>query len=128
VEADLCPAPAHLAKAEEQRVEVLIAALQGSMWAHAGLLREESSLRQGFAALSAIEASLKEVTASGRISRRLAEAQALSRVARAILVSGLARTESRGAHFRSDHPQRDDANFKRHSVVSSDNSVRFEEW
>ncbi len=128
VEPDPGPAAAHLTAAEEERVEALIAALQASMWAHAGLLREESSLRQGFAALSAIEASLKEVTASGRISRRLAEAQALSRVARAILVSALARTESRGAHFRSDHSHRDDAHFKKHSIVGADDSIRFEEW
>ncbi|MGH9563128.1 MAG: L-aspartate oxidase, partial [Terracidiphilus sp.] len=128
VEPDPGPAPAHLTVAEEERVEALIAELQASMWAHAGLLREESSLRHGFTALGAVEAGLSEIAATGRTSRRLAEAQALSRVARAILVSALARTESRGAHFRSDHPRHDDVNFKKHSVIGGDGSVRFEEW
>ena len=64
----------------------------------------------------------------GRTSRRLAEAQALSRVAHAILTSALARTESRGAHFRSDHPRHDDANFQKHSVLGRDARVRFEAW
>ena len=41
----------------------------------------------------------------GREGRRLAEALAMSRVAHAILASALARTESRGAHFRNDFPQ-----------------------
>ena len=90
------------------------------MWAHAGLLREESSLRQGLAAQAACEAALAEIAASGRASRRLAEAQSLSRVAHAILVSALARTESRGAHFRNDFPRRDDANFRKHSVLGRD--------
>lgn len=122
------PAPAHLTTAEEERVEALIAALQTSMWAHAGLLREASSLRQGFVDLSAIDASLNEIATTDRTSRRLAEAQALSRVARVILFSALARTESRGAHFRSDHPRHDDANFKKHSIIAPGDNVRFEEW
>jgi succinate dehydrogenase/fumarate reductase flavoprotein subunit len=113
---------------EEERVENLIAALQASMWANAGLLREAPSLRQGLAAQAACEATLTEIALSGHASRRLAEAQALSRVAQAILVSAVARTESRGAHFRSDHPRRDDANFRKHSVIGRDGSVRFEAW
>jgi L-aspartate oxidase len=122
------PASKHLLAKEEKRVEELIAGLQASMWAHAGLLREESSLRQGLAAQAACEAALAEIAASGRTSRRLAEAQSLSRVAHAILVSALARTESRGAHFRNDHPQHDDANFRKHSVLGRDGKVRFEQW
>ena len=52
----------------------------------------------------------------------------MSRVAKAILGSALARTESRGAHFRSDYPQRNDAEFQKHSVVGGDGVVRFESW
>jgi L-aspartate oxidase len=122
------PAPMPLPATEEERVENLIAALQASMWANAGLLREAPSLRQGLAAQAACEATLTEIALSGHASRRLAEAQALSRVAQAILVSAVARTESRGAHFRSDHPRRDDANFRKHSVIGRDGSVRFEAW
>ena len=118
------PVPAN----DDQRVESLIAILQASMWINAGLLREESSLRQGLAAQAACQASLAEIAAQGQSSRRLAEAQAMSRVAHSILVSALARTESRGAHFRSDHPDRDDERFQKHSVIERDGRVRFEEW
>jgi fumarate reductase flavoprotein subunit len=38
-------------------------------------------------------------------------------VAEAIVASALNRTESRGAHQRTDHPKRDDANFLAHSLV-----------
>jgi L-aspartate oxidase len=113
---------------EEQRVEETVARLQSAMWAYAGLLRDEPLLRQGMAVLAECEAELAEVSQSGRSGRRLVEARALSRVARVILKSALARTESRGAHFRNDFPERDDWEFERHSVIRRDGSVEFEEW
>jgi succinate dehydrogenase / fumarate reductase flavoprotein subunit len=33
------------------------------------------------------------------------------------VVSGEARTESRGAHSRDDHPQRDDVNWMKHTLA-----------
>ena len=118
----------HLPLSEEALVEALIFQLQADMWAYAGLLREESTLRRGIAAQAECEAALKEIARHGQSSRRLREAQAMSRVAHAILHSALARTESRGAHFRNDYPQRDDQNFQRHSVLAGDARVAFEEW
>jgi L-aspartate oxidase len=122
------PAPRHLTAKEQNRVQDLIAALRTSMWTHAGLLRDESSLLQGLAAIAACEAALAEIAAGGRTSRRLAEAQAMCRVARSILISALARTESRGAHFRSDYPCHDDVNFQKHSAIGLNGRVRFEAW
>jgi len=122
------PTPASLSVAEESRVEKLIASLQASMWVHAGLLRHQSTLREGLAAQTACAASLAEIASQGKGSRRLFEAQALNRVAHAILQSALARTESRGAHFRNDHPQRDDQNFRKHSVFDTGGQVTFEQW
>ena len=121
-------APGRLAASEEAQVEELIGRLQSNMWANAGLLRDEETLRRGMRLHAECEASFFEVVHQGNFSRRLAEAQSLSRIASAILLSALARTESRGAHFRNDHPTRDDRNFQRHSVLASDGSVVFEEW
>jgi L-aspartate oxidase len=120
--------PTLLLQREEELVEIYITKLQRAMWAHAGLLRDEPSIFQGQSDLAECETGIEHLLQQGRTSRRLAEAQALSRVAHAILVSALARTESRGAHFRSDHPHHDDANFKKHSVVDCDGMVRFEQW
>jgi len=113
---------------ENNCVEILIHDLQKAMWADAGLLRHECTLRRGLSAQAECEAALGRFQQEGKTSRRLLEGLALSSVARGMLVSALARTESRGAHFRNDHPHRDDANFRAHSVLLRDAEVAFEVW
>jgi L-aspartate oxidase len=124
VEADLVA----LTPAEEGLVEELIVNLQTSMWTYAGLLRQESALLEGVAAQEACAKALTKFAEQGKESRRLAEAQAMSRVAHAILYSALARTESRGAHYRNDFPRRDDEHFMKHSILGRGEQVVFEKW
>jgi succinate dehydrogenase / fumarate reductase flavoprotein subunit len=45
------------------------------------------------------------------------ELQSLLDVAETIVASALARQESRGAHYRSDFPKRDDAQWLKHTVA-----------
>jgi succinate dehydrogenase/fumarate reductase flavoprotein subunit len=120
--------PVPLTAEEEDHLEKLIAELQAAMWSYAGLLRGNFPLLEGFASQQEFTDGLKKLLDHGKASRRLAEAQAMSRVANAILHSALARTESRGAHFRNDFPKRDDENFSKHSALRSDGKVTFEEW
>ena len=120
--------PAPLTAAESAQLEQIIASLQASMWSYAGLLREESTLLAGFKAQQDCAAGIAALAATGKGSRRLSEALALSRVAHAILASALARTESRGAHYRNDFPHRDDEHFRKHSVLKPDGKIVFEEW
>jgi L-aspartate oxidase len=117
-----------LSSQEKKQVEAVIGRLQAGMWANAGLLREEETLRQGLAVQSVCADELAELTGQGKRSRRLAEGRGMCRVANAILQAALARTESRGAHFRKDYPKRDDVNFLKHSVMGGDGRVGFEEW
>lgn len=112
----------------DEAAERVIADLQSAMWTHAGLLRDADSLRLGLAAQAGCGACAAELAASSLSSRRAGEAQSLCRVAGAILRSALARTESRGAHFRGDYPHRDDANFRKHSVLAAGGQVAFKSW
>jgi succinate dehydrogenase/fumarate reductase flavoprotein subunit len=98
------------------------------MWNYAGLLRQQFALLEGFASQQDCADGLKKLVRQAKGSRRLSEALALSRVAHAILHAALARTESRGAHFRNDFPKRDDEQFRKHSAFSKSGAVRFEEW
>ena len=49
-----------------------------------------------------------------------------SELVQLIARSALARTESRGGHYREDHPLRDDANWLKHSLAyrNDDGSIR----
>jgi L-aspartate oxidase len=49
-------------------------------------------------------------------------------LARLIARCALARTESRGAHLRADHPQTDPAFDARHAVISGDDELDWQTW
>jgi L-aspartate oxidase len=121
-------ARASMSADDEQRVETIVVDLQQAMWSYAGLLRDESTLHAGLKAQRQCESDLARFVDQGKSSRRLVEAEALSRVAHAILHSAIARTESRGAHFRNDYPTQDDIRFRKHSVIRTNGEVVFQEW
>src|SRR5271170_430988 len=95
----------------------LLQTLQEVMWQKAGLLRDASGLRQAQTALKGICAQLP--TCADRPSLELRNLHA---VAELIVRSALTREESRGAHYRNDYPNRDDASFQKHSVLGKDRS------
>jgi succinate dehydrogenase / fumarate reductase flavoprotein subunit len=43
-------------------------------------------------------------------------------LAEVLVISARARNESRGGHFREDHPHRDDVNFMRHTMAYREGS------
>ena len=106
-------------------VESLVAELRAMMWRHAGLLRDESLLRAGLLAQESIAERIAAIVGRAQLGRAALEAQSLLAVSRAILLSALAREESRGAHFREDFPRRDDVRYGKHSIERAD-EVRFE--
>jgi L-aspartate oxidase len=115
---------------DEELLEIYITSLQKVMWECAGLLRDETTLRRGLRELAKCESDIDRIVRKGKTRRRLCEAQALCCVSAAILQSAQARTESRGAHFRSDYPHRDDRSFQKHSIIGRRGAapVVFEEW
>jgi L-aspartate oxidase len=86
--------------------------LRNNMWRYAGLLRDAQGLETMQHKLDALA-----VTMPRGISRRAIEARNLHAVASVIVVSALARHESRGAHYRHDYPQH--AATASHSVMQS---------
>ena len=100
-------------------------ALKETMWNKVGLIRDGKGLHEAAAEIGlmlADEVSKMVVTSSSRMANRewieALENINLLKVARSIIESAICRTESRGAHFRRDYPQRDDENWMNHVVVN----------
>ena len=91
------------------------------MWNKVGILRSGKELAEALRLLNALE--LPRTETLGRTEHELRNLHALATL---IARSGLAREESRGSHYRSDFPFRDDEKFQRHSVVAKGEEVRFE--
>jgi len=104
----------------EGNEEALRRETQQLMWSNVGIVRDAVRLSGAVTRLEAILAQLPPASSSRR-----AEARNIAQSGLAIARSALARKESRGGHYRSDFPAKDDANFRKHSVLASD-SVRFE--
>ena len=99
--------------------EAWIAALRGLMWREAGLLRDAEGLRRAQAGLDGMLRTMP-----WGMTRRAIEARNLYTLAGAMVEAALGREESRGAHFRTDFPER--ASVARHSVLER-GRLRFEE-
>jgi succinate dehydrogenase / fumarate reductase flavoprotein subunit len=88
-----------------------------------GLVRTHESMSAALSALTALShrAAFITVQDKGRVFNtdlvQALELQSLLDVAETIVTSALARQESRGAHYRSDFPVRDDQHWLRHSLI-----------
>ena len=86
----------------------LTAKLKQVMWDKAGIIRDGESLKSALAETHEILRGLKTLYArSPQELCRLLELKNAALSARAIVLSALARTESRGSHFREDFPSED---------------------
>jgi succinate dehydrogenase / fumarate reductase flavoprotein subunit len=103
-------------------VAPIAADLRGAMQAHCGVFRNADLLREGVRKVMELEQRALRVTLSDK-SRTFNTARVealeldnLVETAKATIVSAEARRESRGAQARSDHPDRDDVNWLKHTL------------
>jgi succinate dehydrogenase / fumarate reductase flavoprotein subunit len=107
----------------EESAARLRAELQQTMMDHVSVFRTEAGLKEALATLSLLRSRYRRVTVQDRSLRfntELEEALELGYLldlAWATTVAALSRTESRGAHYREDFPQRDDAHWLVHSLA-----------
>ena len=101
-------------------------AIRKAMQAHCGVIRNEQLLAEGVTKVMELEqrvhrVAIKDKSRTFNTARVEAlELDNLIEVAKASIVSAHARRESRGAHARSDFPNRDDANWLKHTLWNRD--------
>jgi fumarate reductase flavoprotein subunit len=117
-----------------ERIATLREEMQKTVESGAGIYRTESSLKQSVQKLHELQERYKNITLEDHartFNTELVSALELGfmlEVAQSIVECALHRTESRGAHQRTDFPARDDQKFLAHSLVQrkSDDSLQVE--
>ena len=106
-----------------ERIATLRTDLQSAMESGAGVYRSEASLRASAERIAEIKERFRNVHLDDHslsFNTELITALELEfmiEIAEALAHSALARTESRGSHQRTDHPERDDERFLKHSLA-----------
>jgi succinate dehydrogenase / fumarate reductase flavoprotein subunit len=98
--------------------------LRAVMDKHAGVYRTGDSMREGLDRIGELKQRFQRITIQDK-SRiyntnlvQSLETENMLDLAEVLLLAGLAREESRGAHSRTDFPLRDDGKFLAHSMVN----------
>jgi succinate dehydrogenase / fumarate reductase flavoprotein subunit len=91
----------------------------------AGIYRDGVQLQEGVDGLAMLREAYKDACIFGSSIRfcqefiTLVEFECMMDLAEIILRGALLRTETRGSHFRTDHPKRDDANWLKHTLAAA---------
>jgi fumarate reductase flavoprotein subunit len=117
-----------------ERISTIREEMQGSVESGAGIYRDQKALTQSAQKLQELQERYGSIRLEDRNRTFNTELEAafelgfMLDVAESIVQCALARTESRGAHQRTDFPARDDGKFLTHSLVfrQTDGSPRVE--
>ena len=115
-----------LARKEGERADLLREEIRDALQRHCGVFRTEQTMREGWIKFEQLAGRCENVAVkdacnifnTARIEAL--ELDNLVTVARATIVSAINRTESRGAHARDDHRERDDENWLKHTLYHGD--------
>ncbi|MFT8871672.1 MAG: FAD-dependent oxidoreductase [Sporolactobacillus sp.] len=97
-----------------------------AMWYNVGIFRTESEMAEALKTIDEAMEAYKDAyigdsaEAYNMAFMNYVELGNLLKLAKAVALGAINRKESRGSHSRADYPQRDDANFLKHTLVYND--------
>ncbi len=119
----VAPIRAWSSRSDGEDPSTLRTEMQRTMDRYVGIYRNEADLLEGLRQVRALRARFERVRVVDRsrvFNLNLTDAVEtghMLELAETIVVGAYARTESRGAHSRTDYPKRDDARWMRHTLA-----------
>ena len=107
----------------EEPIEDIAQELKTTMTDKCGIFRDDQKLNEALDKISELKERFAKAGVMDKSTRfntdilAALETQNLLTFSEVIVAGALARTESRGAHSRTDHPKRDDDNWIKHTVA-----------
>lgn len=110
------------------RLDKIAGMIREAMFTGGGIEREASSLKKARETVAGFREEIEDMDPPPALRARYAEVHRMRTVAEAMLCAMAIREESRGAHFRADFPDQDDAQWLANLFISlgKDGSVQVE--
>jgi L-aspartate oxidase len=88
------------------------------MWDYVGIVRSDFRLKRALRRLDVIASEVEEFYKKTVVTNDLIELRNIATVAQLIVRSAMTRKESRGLHYTTDYPNRDDEHWKKDTFLS----------
>lgn len=94
--------------------------IQRLMWDYVGIVRSDHRLKKALRRVHLIGEEVEEFYKKTKVTTELIELRNIATVAELIIRSALYRRESRGLHYTTDCPQKDDKHWKRDTIITTE--------
>jgi L-aspartate oxidase len=93
--------------------------IQSAMWDYVGIVRSGLRLNRALRRINLLEREIEDFYKRAKITPKLLELRNIVTTAKLIITSALKRKESRGLHYTTDYPSKNDRSFKKNTVISN---------